>query len=132
VSDGDTITVLDDSNQQHKIRLAGCDAPEKRQPFGERSKQHLSDLLFNHPVIASCYKVDRYGREICRVYVDSRDACLEQVRAGLAWHYKRYEREQALEERALFTTAEQQARTRGLGLWHDSAAIPPWEWRKAR
>ena len=30
VADGDTITVLDDTHTQHKIRLAGIDAPEKR------------------------------------------------------------------------------------------------------
>jgi hypothetical protein len=42
VSDGDTITVLDDSNTQHKIRFTGIDAPEKGQAFGERSKQGLS------------------------------------------------------------------------------------------
>jgi len=28
VSDGDTITVLDDSKFQHKVRIAGIDAPE--------------------------------------------------------------------------------------------------------
>jgi len=28
VSDGDTITVLDDQKRQHKIRLDGIDAPE--------------------------------------------------------------------------------------------------------
>ena len=36
VSDGDTITVLNDAKVQHKIRLAGIDAPEKGQAFGER------------------------------------------------------------------------------------------------
>ena len=34
IADGDTLTVLDTSNQQHKIRLYGIDAPEKKQPFG--------------------------------------------------------------------------------------------------
>jgi endonuclease YncB( thermonuclease family) len=41
VSDGDTITLLDSNRQQHRIRLAGIDAPEKAQPFGQRSKQAL-------------------------------------------------------------------------------------------
>jgi endonuclease YncB( thermonuclease family) len=35
VADGDTITVLDESRTQHKIRLAGIDAPEKGQAFGQ-------------------------------------------------------------------------------------------------
>ena len=34
VADGDTITVLDNTHIQHKIRLTGIDAPEKRQAFG--------------------------------------------------------------------------------------------------
>ena len=46
VADGDTITVLDADKTQHKIRLNGIDAPEKAQPFGQRSKQSLSDLVF--------------------------------------------------------------------------------------
>jgi len=45
VSDGDTLTVLDASNTQYKIRLAAIDAPEKAQPFGQRGKQKLSELL---------------------------------------------------------------------------------------
>jgi len=34
IADGDTVTVLDAQKVQHKIRLAGIDAPEKAQPFG--------------------------------------------------------------------------------------------------
>ena len=34
VHDGDSITVLDASHTQHKIRLAGIDAPELKQAFG--------------------------------------------------------------------------------------------------
>ncbi|SET62610.1 hypothetical protein SAMN05216412_11088 [Nitrosospira multiformis] len=40
---GDTLMVVTRSKRQHKIRLAGIDASEKQQPFGERSKQSLSD-----------------------------------------------------------------------------------------
>ncbi len=31
ITDGDTLYVLDANNKQHKIRLAGIDAPERRQ-----------------------------------------------------------------------------------------------------
>jgi len=31
IADGDTLTILDRANTQHKIRLAGIDAPEKGQ-----------------------------------------------------------------------------------------------------
>ena len=56
VSDGDTITLLDDAKVQHKIRFAGIDAPEKGQAFGERSKQNLSALVFQRRVEARCHK----------------------------------------------------------------------------
>ena len=44
VADGDTITILDDQRQRHKIRLQGIDAPETRQSFGKLSKHNLSTL----------------------------------------------------------------------------------------
>lgn len=46
VTDGDTVVVLDGSRNRIKIRVAGIDAPEKRQAFGEKSKRHLSDCAF--------------------------------------------------------------------------------------
>ena len=84
VSNGDTITVLDDSKTQHKVRFAAIDAPEKSQAFGERSKQSLSALVFQKRVEARCHKKDRYGREVCAVFVGLRDVGLEQIRAGMA------------------------------------------------
>ena len=83
MTDGDTITLLDMDNRQHKIRLDGIDAPESGQPFGRASKQHLAELLANCEAVAECSKIDRYRREVCRVLVGGADAGLEQVRAGL-------------------------------------------------
>lgn len=99
VADGDTITVLDADNVQHKIRLTGIDAPEKKQPFGNRSKQSLSDMVFNKTVTVETDKRDRYGRELGKVLADGKDVNLEQVRAGFAWHYKAYERTQSATDR---------------------------------
>lgn len=64
VSDGDTITLLDANKTQHKIRLAGIDAPEKAQPFGQASKKSLSDLIFQKEVHLNWEKKDRYQRLI--------------------------------------------------------------------
>ncbi len=102
VSDGDTITVLDSETKQHKVRVNGIDAPEKGQAFGERSTQNLSALVFQKRVEARCHKKDRYGREVCTVYVASRDVGLEQIRTGLAWHYKAYQHEQPTQERLIY------------------------------
>ena len=93
IADGDTLTVLDSAKQQHKIRIAGIDAPEKRQAYGERSRQHLASLAFQKSATLDCYKVDRYKRQVCRVWVDRQDVGLAQVSSGLGWHYKEYQRE---------------------------------------
>jgi len=45
IADGDTITVLDHTNTQHRIRLQGIDAPEKAQAFGNASRKHLASLV---------------------------------------------------------------------------------------
>jgi endonuclease YncB( thermonuclease family) len=100
VSDGDTITLLDDAKTQHKIRIAGIDAPEKGQAFGERSTQNLSALVLQKRIEARCHKKDRYSRcEGCALFVALSDAGLEQVRAGMAWWYREYAHEQATQER---------------------------------
>jgi endonuclease YncB( thermonuclease family) len=129
VADGDTLTVLDASNTQHKIRLAGIDAPERKQPFGTVSRQHLAQLAFGKAVLVVHNKKDRYGRQVGKVAVDGVDVGLEQIKAGLAWHYKAYEREQPTEDRAAYAGAELVARSARLGLWSEASAVPPWEWR---
>lgn len=131
IVDGDTITVMDNAKVQHKIRLMGIDAPEKAQPFGRTAKLSLSSLLYGKQVAVEYYKLDRYGRTIGKVIVDGIDADLEQVKLGMAWHYKKYMKEQSDEDRALYTQAEAQARMKSRGLWHDAEPVPPWEWRKA-
>lgn len=129
ITDGDTLTVLDASNTQHKIRLAGIDAPERKQPFGNVSRQHLAQLAFGKAVLVVHDKKDRYGRHVGKVTVDGADVNLEQIKAGLAWHYKAYEGEQPAEDRAAYAAAELAARSARRGLWSEASAVPPWEWR---
>lgn len=130
VADGDTITVLDASKVQHKIRLAGIDAPEKKQAFGQRSKQSLSDLVFNKAVTVETNKRDKYQREVGKVLVDGTDANLEQVKRGMAWFYRQYQREQSPNDRRLYEAAEDAAKADKRGLWHDADPTPPWKFRK--
>lgn len=132
VADGDTVTVLDAQKVQHKVRLSGIDAPEKSQAFGQRSKDHLSDLVFGQTVEVDFNKTDRYGRLVGKVVVQGQDANLQQLHAGLAWHYKEYEREQPPEERKRYAQAEDDARAQRVGLWKDPQPIPPWEFRRAQ
>jgi endonuclease YncB( thermonuclease family) len=131
VADGDTLTVLDASKQQHKIRLDGIDAPEKAQPFGDRSKQSLSDLAFNRDVQVQTHKRDRYGRVVGKVLHDGADLNLIQINRGMAWHYKAYAGEQTPEDRMRYAAAEEIARREKRGLWRDKEPTPPWDWRKS-
>lgn len=130
VADGDTLTILDTTNQQHKIRIAGIDSPEKAQDFGQKAKTNLSALAFDQPATADCRKRDRYQRRVCVVRVAGKDVGLEQVRAGMAWWYRQYISEQTTLERAEYEQAELGAKLRRLGLWGGKPPIPPWEWRR--
>ena len=132
VADGDTVTVLDANKVQHKVHLSGIDAPEKKQAFGQRSKESLSNLVFDKQVIVESDKTDRYGRAVGKILVGATDANLEQVTRGFAWHYKAYEREQSVNDRKLYDFAETEARAARRGLWRDVAPIPPWEFRKGK
>jgi endonuclease YncB( thermonuclease family) len=130
VADGDTLTVLAADQQQHAIRLSGIDAPESDQPYGTVSGDHLERLVSGKPVVVQYAKLDRYGRLVGKVIVDSQDANLKQVQTGLAWHYKHYQSEQSLKDRQRYAKAESDARSDGIGLWAASNPIAPWEWRQ--
>ena len=131
IADGDTITVLDASNTQHRIRLQGIDAPESKQDFGAQSKKKLSGLIFGKDVEVVYEKTDQYGRLVGKILLDGRDINLEQVRSGMAWHYKEYEREQSTADRELYARAEDEARSARRGLWVDTNPVEPSEFRRA-
>ncbi len=132
VSDGDTLTVLEAGNQQIKIRLAGIDAPEKRQPFGSRAKDALSEMVFNKQVVVESSKGDRYGRKVGKVRQDGTDVNLEQVKKGMAWHYTAYAQEQTSADRETYANAEAEARAQRRGLWRERTPSAPWEFRRLK
>ena len=130
VADGDTITVLDATNTQHKIRLQCIDAPEKAQAFGQKSKQSLHQLVHSKQVTVEFQKKDKYGRTVGKVVYNGTDVCLEQIKLGMAWHYKQYKSDQPKEDRETYAQAELEARTKNVGIWKDKNPTPPWEFRK--
>lgn len=143
VSDGDTITVFDSNHQQHKIRVSGIDAPEKKQPFGHRSKENLSRLVFGKEVDVQWSKHDRYQRIVGKVMVadpncksaacpKTFDAGLGQITVGLAWWYRKYAKEQLSEDASRYRFAEEEAHAKRAGLWSDSEPTAPWDWRKGK
>lgn len=122
------------------MRLSGIDAPEKRQPFGERSKRAMSDLVYMKEADLDCRKTDRYGRSVCRVMVAPRsapngprtlDAGLAMVTVGMAWWYRAYSKDQTSQERGQYEFAQIEAKAKHVGLWRDAEPVPPWEWRRA-
>ena len=130
IADGDTLTVLDDAKRQHKIRLAGIDAPEGRQAFGQRSRERLGKLVHEKRVEARRHKIDRHKREICAVFTGSRDVGLVMVGEGMAWWYRAYANEQSATDQMAYESAEDTARAARRGIWQDKTPIPPWEWRR--
>ena len=146
IADGDTITVLDASKAQHRVRIAGIDAPERGQPGGQRSRESLSALVYDQPVRVESSKRDRFDRIVGKVWVASPDstcrgkpdcpmtldAGLAQITVGRAWWFRKYADEQSPEDRGRYEFAEQEARAKKAGLWRDGTAVPPWEWRVGR
>ena len=131
VADGDTLTVLVDQQMVH-VRIAGIDAPEKGQPFGQVSKQGLSRCAFHQQVEVEWRKKDRYGRTLGKVMVGPVDCGLHQIKLGLAWHYTAYAKEQAAEDRAAYANTEEAARKASAGLWSAATPVAPWEFRHER
>jgi endonuclease YncB( thermonuclease family) len=129
VLDGDTITILDTDNTQYKIRLVGIDLPEKRQAFGQRAKETLSDLIYDKQVAVEHFKTDRYKRILGKIRIGQTDINLSMIRQGFAWHYKKYQNDQPLDDRISYNKAEEEARASKRGLWRDESSIPPWEFR---
>lgn len=132
VTDGDTVVLLDSARVSHKIRLAGIDAPEKGQPYSTRSKENLAKMIFGKQASVEFSKHDKYGRVIGKFMLDGTDVNLMQIKEGLAWHYKKYEKEQSPSDRETYASAEQIARTQRRGLWADKAPVPPWEFRRIK
>jgi micrococcal nuclease len=126
IADGDTVTILDESKTQRKIRLAGIDAPEKGQAFGTKARENLAAKVFRQTVRVEVIDVDRYRREVGRIYLGDRFINMEMVTDGFAWRYVQYDRP------GEFTDAENDAHENRRGLWVDPEPVPPWEWRKAK
>lgn len=129
VADGDSVTVLDESRQVHKVRLSGIDAPEKKQDFGGRSRRSLMEMVQGKQVLVDTQKRDKYGRLVGKLLLQGEDVNLEQVRRGMAWHYTAYAKEQSESEQQSYRAAQTSAQVAQRGLWQERDPMPPWEWR---
>jgi endonuclease YncB( thermonuclease family) len=125
IKDGDTFVLLIDGKEQ-VVRFAHIDCPEKKQPFGNKAKQFVSEMCFGKYVtLIHSNKFDRNKRLIAEVILqDGTNLNKQLIKNGLAWHFKKYSKDTEYAE------LELQARQNKIGLWSDSDQIPPWEWRK--
>ena len=129
VHDGDTVTVMDKDGKKFHIRLQGIDAPELKQKYGAESQANLSRLVMGKQVSIIWTKTDKYRRTVGTIMLDGKDMNIEQVKAGLAWHFKKYADEQEPKDRVTYAKAEEEARGAKLGLWQDPNPTPPGDYR---
>lgn len=128
VHDGDTITLYAGTGTQ-KIRLAGIDAPEVKQPYGIESREALRQYFLNQLVTVDTTKLDKYGRTVGKVLLDGEDINLKQVTRGLAWVYVKYLGELSAEDRFKYQSAQEAAQQAKVGLWKQDTPEEPWNFR---
>jgi len=124
ISDGDTFTCINNDNLQLKIRIYGIDAPEKKQAFGNKSKEYLSSLVFGKTITVDVQSLDSWGRHIAYVYTPAgEDVSLLMLKAGMAWHFVKYDNNTS------YSAAESDAKKAKRGLWVDKDPVAPWDFR---
>lgn len=124
VIDGDTLTVADENQNLHRIRIVGMDAPELAQPYGRAAKAALSELVLHKEVHVLPAGVDKYGRELAQLRYDTSfgqlDVAETMISNGHAFsrggaHYK----------------AQEYAAENRLGVWADLRYQErPWLYRR--
>ena len=132
IADGDTLTLQDAQHQQHQIRLAGIDAPELAQAFGQHAKTSLSLLALNQQATAHCQKPNPNRLEICAVTIGGKDIGLAQIGSGMAWWDQQNAPELSVQAQTNYRQAEFNAKIHRLGFWNSKNPTPPWVWRHGR
>lgn len=139
VFDGDSFNLIAANQQIVRVRIAGIDAPEKRQPYSNKAKESLESLLTSGSITLTPVKVDRFERWVAHVSVNQEDVGLIQIQRGYAWFFTRYQQDLDDRRKSNYARAEEQARRDGLGLWAGIAASaknpaltpePPWKFRE--
>lgn len=129
VHDGDSVHITPGGSKRVIVRLAAIDAPEIRQAHGIKSRDYLRGLILNRDVTAYCNKLDKYQRQICKVTYRGTDINVEMLKGGHAWYYQRYRKEQTRGDQRKYKKAESLAQKAKLGLWKNTQAVAPWEFR---
>ena len=128
ITDGDTFRGLTQDSTEVRFRIHGIDAPERKQPFSQKSKQYLSNLIYNKMVgVVVQTERDRYGRPVVWVYTpDGRDVSAEMIKSGIAWHSKQYSDDEN------YARLEVEAQNKSIGIWSDPKPVAPWDLRRSQ
>jgi endonuclease YncB( thermonuclease family) len=139
VFDGDSFNLQAKGGQIVRVRIAGIDAPEKTQPYSNKAKDSLTELLQSDSIGLQPVKVDAYDRWVANVSIGDRDLGLAQIRRGYAWYFVRYKKDISEAQQQRYAEAERSARNARLGLWAGIDASvrnpalmpePPWKFRE--
>lgn len=121
IIDGDTYDILMEGNKTVRVRMEGIDAPEKGMPFYSIAKKYLGELCFKKNVRLEIHDTDSRGRKIAFTYLeDGTEISHEMIKAGLAWHFKKYNSDKDL------AALELEAKRLQMGLWVDKNPMAPW------
>ncbi len=130
VSDGDVLTVVDGRRKAVRVRLAGIDAPEATQEFGQAAREFLAGMILGQPVTVVGRRTDTDGKLIAQVFLLGRDISYSMLWAGLAWYDKQFEDDQTKDDRKRYLEGEKFARDSKENIWSQAKPVPPWEYRK--
>jgi micrococcal nuclease len=124
IIDGDSILVTDAKSVEYEVQLEGIDAPEPKQDFGKEATEALSKMLKDKSVRITWKSKDNFNRVLAQVYDGEKHINMEMIKSGMAWHFKRYNKEASL------ASAEAEAKKDKKGLWAKESPVPPWDFRK--
>lgn len=119
---GDTI-VLTSQGAQYEVRLAGIDAPDRDQPWGEASAQELERILVGRAVVVDWARRDRWQRVVGVVRLAGEDINLRQLGLGLARCLERGPEGQPPGVRQAYAAAERAAKNARRGLWSEPGYV---------
>jgi endonuclease YncB( thermonuclease family) len=128
ISEGDTLSVRAGDNSILRVRISAIDAPDGKQEYGQEATRALSKLLQDQRPDLDCSRIDRYRRNICRIFVGGKDVGLTMIELGAAWWFEMLSAEQKPEERVRYESAQKAAKEARRGLW-SGTAVAPWDWR---
>jgi micrococcal nuclease len=123
VHDGDTFTLLTDDSNTIKVRLHAVDCPELKQDYGDSAKIFTTNMILDKHVEVERIVLDKYRRTVGLVYIDSVILNEELIKAGLAWHYLKYDKNARLDR------IQELAVKQKLGLWKLAIPVAPWDYR---